>query len=106
MFKVEGLIGLAYRAGMVVISGDNVLESIDKGKIHLILIAKGLESNLVKKVTKKAESHNIKCIFSLTEDEISESLGNKNIKIIGITDLGFSKSIIAKVEEAYGKERI
>ncbi len=95
--KLISKVSLAYNAKKVVISGDLVLNEIKKNNIYLIFIANGLSSNLKDKVVKKASDKNIKYIDILTEDEISNAVSNKNIKIIGISDPNLSKLILMQL---------
>lgn len=90
-------ISLAYNAKKVVISGDNVLNEFKKNNIYLIFVACDFESNLKEKVLKKAQEKNIKYIDILTIKEISLSVKNENIKILGISDPNLSKLILMQL---------
>lgn len=92
-------LGLAFRAGKVVSGTDTVIEKLRKKQLHLILLASDASDNTKKKINDKAKTYETKVIETYDSQTISISIGKSNIKVIGITDEGFSKII-----DWFGKE--
>lgn len=92
-------LGLAFRAGKVVSGTDTVIEKLRKKQLYLILLASDASDNTKKKINDKAKTYETKVIETYDSQTISISIGKSNIKVIGITDEGFSKII-----DWFGKE--
>ena len=86
------LLGLAYKASKIVIGFDDVLLKIKK--IKLIFISNELSINSVNKLKKESEKYNILIMDKFSKEELSHSIGKKNISVIGIIDEGFKKLMI------------
>ena len=77
MNKVLSLLGLAKRAGKVIVGTDAVISKLQVNDLHLIK--------------------------SFTSDEISNAIGSNNNKVIGISDPGFAKAMINHTVEVEGE---
>lgn len=87
-------LGIARRAGKLIVGLDPVLDSINKGKSVLIITAKDISKNTYKSVVRDADSNNVPLmILNRTKDEISFALG-KLVAVASIEDAGFAKKII------------
>ena len=84
-------LGLAYRAHKVLL-GESVLDNIKK--IKLLIIASDISANSRERYLKKCDYYNIKYIENYDTHSISQSLGKENVKIVGIIDEGFVKSLL------------
>ena len=93
MDKSLSTIGLAYRAGKIVL-GEEVLNQISK--IKLLIIASDISMKSRERFLKKCNFYNIEYIDSFNCEELSKTLGKNTIKVIGITDVGFKKAILNK----------
>lgn len=91
MDKRLSTIGLAYKAQKIVL-GEEVLNQINK--VKLLIIASNISIKSRERFLKKCDFYNIDYIDSFSCEELSKALGKKTIKVIGITDDGFKKSII------------
>ena len=94
MNKILSLLGLAKRAGKVIVGTDAVISKLQGNDLHLILVAKDASIATIDKIEKKAFYYNVKIIKSFTSDELSDAIGSNNNKVLGIADLGFSKAIL------------
>ncbi|MBQ8845390.1 MAG: hypothetical protein IJ008_05215 [Clostridia bacterium] len=92
--KLKGYIGIANKAGFLVIGGDN-LEGYNK-KLFLLLIDKNSGKNLKKITYNLKEEKNIN-IYEL--DNLNEIVGIENCKAIGIRNKGLSDKIKILIEE-------
>jgi len=66
------------------------------GKLHLILLATDASHTTKKKVYDKAKFYQVEVIEELTSFDISMALGKDDIKVIGITDRGFSQLLMSQ----------
>ena len=90
MNKVLSLLGLAKRAGKVIVGTDAVISKLQVNDLHLIFIAKDSSLATIDKIEKKAFYYNVRIIKSFTSDEISNAIGSNNNKVIGISDPVFA----------------
>ena len=88
------IIGLARRARKVSIGTEMTIEKLRKQQLHLIVLATDASMLTKKKVYDKAKTYNVEVIEVITSDVLSHALGKKDIKVIGITDLGFSQLLM------------
>ncbi len=87
-------IGLAFRARKVVVGTDLTLTSLRNGKVALIVLATDASHTTKKKVYDKAKTYQTEVLEVLTSFELSHALGKDDIKVIGITDRGFSQLLM------------
>jgi len=87
-------IGLALRARKLTIGTDVTIMELRKGNVFLVFLASDASNGTKKKVTDKAKTYNTEVIMELDSGQISRALGKNDIKVIGITDKGFSQLLI------------
>lgn len=87
------LLGLIYKSGRMLL-GEEVLKNLHK--IKLLLIADDISDSSRARYEKKCKSYGIEHIDSFSAEELSQSLGKGNVKVIGIADEGFAKSLMKK----------
>ena len=97
MNKIKSLLGLAKRAGKVIVGTDAVISKLQADKLYLIFVAKDSSAATIDKIEKKAFYYNVPIIKSFTSDELSFAIGSNNNKVLGIADLGFSKARFSKI---------
>ncbi len=89
------LLGLAYRAKKISIGSDLTIEEIKKKECFLVFLDKNYESTTEKQIKKLCEINNIPYITEFTKEELCHAIGSKaNIRVLGVTDKGFSNSIV------------
>ena len=84
-------LGLAFRARKIVIGTEMTIDHIRKGKVSLVLLAHDASELTKKKVLDKAKFYQVAVNQSLSSSELSDAIGKKGIKVIGITDRGFGQ---------------
>lgn len=84
-------LGLAKRAGAIIVGENLVLEGIRKGKVCYCIIAIDAGKNAQKNVSDKCTFYNVDFKIDFTSDEISKAVGKENVKVLGITNKGFKK---------------
>lgn len=93
MDKTLSTLGICYRAKKLVL-GEDVLNNLNT--IKLMIIASDISDKSRIRFEKKCSSYNIDILDTYSSDELSNALGKSVVKIIGITDEGFKKSILNK----------
>ncbi len=87
-------IGLAYRARKVSVGTEVTLTKLRNGQVFLMILATDASDLTKKKVRDKAKTYQVEIIESLSSLEISQAIGKKDIKVIGITDRGFCQLLM------------
>ncbi|MFU8793258.1 MAG: L7Ae/L30e/S12e/Gadd45 family ribosomal protein [Acholeplasmataceae bacterium] len=87
-------IGLAHRAKKATIGTEMTIDALRKQQLHLIVLATDASMLTKKKVYDKAKTYQTEVLEVITSDVLSHALGKKDIKVIGITDLGFSQLLM------------
>lgn len=93
---MNNTIGLAFRARKVMVGTDSTIASLRMGKLQLILLATDASHTTKKKVYDKAKFYQVEVIEELSSFDISMALGKDDIKVIGITDRGFSQLLMSQ----------
>lgn len=91
MDKMLNTLGLAYRAKKVVL-GEEVLENIKR--VKLLFIASDISEKSRERFLKKCSFYSIEFINEFNSEELSNALGKQNVKVIGVIDEGFTKSLL------------
>ena len=91
MDNVLQTLGLAYRAKKIIF-GEEVLENIND--VKLLIIASDSSYKTKERYLKKCSYYKIDYIDKFNSGEISNALGKDNIKIVGVIDEGFKKSLL------------
>ena len=94
MDSILQLLGLSYRARKTLL-GEEVLKQIRKVKV--LFIASDISEKSRERYEKKCRFYEIPHIDLYDGSQLSESIGRRNVKVIGITDRGFAESILKKI---------
>ncbi len=98
MHKVLMLLGLAKRAGKIIVGTDAVISKLRENKLKLIFVASDSSLSTIDKLEKKAFYYNVLVIKSFSSSELSHSLGILHSKVIAVTDEGFVKKMISYLD--------
>ena len=90
------LLGLAYRAGKIVL-GEEVLHQIRK--VRLLFLASDISEGSRERYLKKCHYYDIPFIDVCDTEELSSALGKNNVKVIGVTDKGFADALSKKIQK-------
>lgn len=93
------LLGLAYKAGKLVVGEDAVLRMLKMKKLKLILIAKDSSPKTIDKFDRKGFFYQTPINLDYTCGDLSQALGKPMCKILGLTDQGFLEALIRKQTE-------
>ena len=91
--KVLGMMRLATKAGKIVFGYEACKQYISKKKIYLLIIAKDASEKTKSNIKFLCNINNVQYIEYSNMEEISLSIGKKNKKMVGITDVNFSRKI-------------
>lgn len=95
--RLLSLLGLARRAGRLVIGSDPVRESLEDKKAYIVIVASDISANTYKKIAYLCESFRIKCYaVNRSKEELSISLG-KTCAVLAVTDKGFGDKLISLI---------
>lgn len=96
--EVLRLLGLAYRAGSVV-SGEFKTEgAVKSGQAALVIIAEDVSENTRKKFRNMCEFHQVPIREYADKDLLGHSLGKEFRASLAITDEGFAKAVLKKMD--------
>ena len=91
--KLCGMIGLARKAGKVILGTDACVEAIKKRKVKLVIISKGAADRTKNMFNTLCKKYNVPIHEVLETDEISSAVGKDNKVVLGINDKNFSEAI-------------
>ena len=94
--RTLGMLGLAMRAGKVVIGTEQVIAYIQKNKVKLVLVSGNASEGTKKKIRFKCEYYKTRIMeLPVDTDELGRILGKTYAPaVIGITDENFSNTIL------------
>lgn len=98
--RIHGMLGLAMKAGKVVIGTEQVISFMQKGKVRLILVSSNASDGTKKKMLHKCEFYGIRREeLEIDTDELGRLLGKTYTPaVVGITDENFSRAIIKIID--------
>ncbi len=91
--KIVGMLGLATKAGKVVVGTEATLEAIGKHKVKMVLVATDASEKTKHNIAIEAHKQEIQVYSIATIEEMSKAIGKHNKAIIGITDIHFAQAI-------------
>lgn len=96
--KIYGLIGLARRAGKISFGTESSIDTIERRKAKLVIVAQDASDRTKKNFKILCERENVKIRIYGTIDELSKSIGQNNKAVIVIKDENFSNEIVKKID--------
>lgn len=97
--KIMGLLGFAARSRNLVTGYNTCLKLIPGGKVKLLLIGEDVGENTREKMSQKCETYKVPVRIVGTCEELSHATGKEDKGLFGITDEGFSKSLIKEIDK-------
>lgn len=83
------MLGLARRAGKLIVGTNNVIKGIQTKKVLLVFLANDAAINTTKQIEDKCKFYNIPLNKEYTSNELNKAIGFENIMTIGVIDYGF-----------------
>ena len=78
------MLGIARRAGLIVLGTRAVRSALQKGKVHLLILAKDASENALARLG--SEGRNVPLIRLSTREVLGKAVGRGEIVIAGIVD--------------------
>ena len=99
--RVLGMLGLAMKAGKVVIGTEQTIISLQKGKVKRVLVSGSASDGTKKKISSKCEFYKTRLEeLPIDTDELGRLLGKTYTPaIVGITDENFSRTIVKLLDD-------
>ena len=96
------LLGMARRAGAVVIGEESLMEAAGNHKLRLVLLAKDAGEHTQRRMS-RLESDKLPVVV-LPDDkaELGGAIGFANAAAVGVTDLGFASAVVNKLTAVHG----
>lgn len=92
--KLLSSIGLARKAGKVLLGADVVCDAAKGGKVKLILVSEGASENTKRRIRECSETAKVKMTVVEAETEaLGAAVGKRPLACVGITDENFVKLI-------------
>lgn len=96
--KIYGLIGLARRAGKVSFGTESSIETIEKKKAKLVIVAEDSSDRTKKNFKELSEKLNIPFRIAGTIEDLSKSIGQVNKAVLVIKEENFAKEILKRID--------
>ena len=96
--KIYGLLGLARRAGKVSFGTESSIETIEKKKAKLVILAEDSSDRTKKNFKELSEKLNIPFRIAGTIEDLSKSIGQVNKAVLVIKDENFAKEILKRID--------
>jgi ribosomal protein L7Ae-like RNA K-turn-binding protein len=99
LLEFYNMLGLCMRAGACVYGGAQCEKAVKAGRVKLVILDSQVSDNTRKHFNDICAYRNIVCIEMNDNEGLGRSIGKDNIKIIGVTDNGFSMNVYKKFKE-------
>ena len=96
--KIYGLIGLARRAGKVSFGTESSIETIEKKKAKLVIVANNSSDRTKKNFKELSQKLNVPFRIAGTIEDLSRSIGQVNKAVLVIRDENFAKEILKRID--------
>lgn len=97
--NIKGFLGLANRAGKLVVGAPICEELMLQKKVTLLLLAEDLSPNSASRLGRIAERNSIPLRVAADKQKIGSALGRTSTGIVGVLDKGFARAILALFSE-------
>ncbi len=93
---IQGLVGLARRAGQLVWGMDATCRSIQRGESSLVILALDLSDHSRSKIERQVEIAGLPCICAGTCEAIGRIVGKARCGILSVSSADFARGILQK----------
>lgn len=96
--KIYGLLGLARRAGKVSFGTESSIDTIERKKAKLVIVAKDSSDRTKKNFEELCKKTNLPIRIVGTIELLSQSIGQVNKAVLVIEDENFAKELIKRID--------
>jgi ribosomal protein L7Ae-like RNA K-turn-binding protein len=100
--KFHNFIGLARRAGKVVLGSEAIEDAIRSKKALLVIVAADAAKGTAKRLMDKCKSYNVPCMVFGTKQSLGKITGVGEAAGVAVTHSSFANELIRMSEEFYG----
>ena len=93
--RVLGLVGLGIRGRLAVVGIQQVRDAAKRNRLKVALVARDASQNSLDKVKPLLAARDVPMIENLTGSDLGDVAGRENVSVIGVTDAGLARGIIA-----------
>ncbi len=97
--RIQSLLGLARRAGKLVLGDENCLKAVRSGAAQLVILASDASAGTSKKYADKCSHYHIPCIQPGNRSEIGRAIGRAEQVVVAVNDQGFARGILDGLEK-------
>lgn len=97
--KIKSLIGLARRAGKLVVGDESCMKAVRGRKAHLVLLAADASEGTLKRYTDKCLFYKTQLIVPGNRFELGQAIGRSEQVAIAVVDQGFADGIRGCMEK-------
>ena len=87
------LLGLAARAGAVIVGTSGVRRALQRDGVRLVVIAGDHSQRTAEKVVRLARGRGVDIVLGPTATELGQRLGREAVQAVGVTDPRFANGI-------------
>ena len=91
--KIEGLLGMAQRAGKTASGDVAIRKAIASGQAAALIVAQDVSERTKESLLKEASEKNIPVHAILTKDTLGQGLGKEYRAAVALLDKGFAKAL-------------
>jgi ribosomal protein L7Ae-like RNA K-turn-binding protein len=91
--NIAGLLGLARRAGKLILGADGVETAIRQSKIRAVIVAEDASKATASTIMDLAQKHSVPFFMVYSKDQLGELMGRRELAVMGITDPSFADGI-------------
>lgn len=88
-----GMIGLAMRAGKIKCGAYSVIRAAEDGSARLVIAAENIGADNRRKIENLCSELNIPLVYHSSTEELSRSVGKKNVPVVCICDDNFAAGV-------------
>lgn len=96
--KALRLLGLATRAGKIAFGTESVIDTINKKRAKLVIVACDASDRTKRNIERIANENNIEIRIYERVESLSKSIGKENKAVISINDINFSREILKIID--------
>ena len=100
--KIEGLLGMAQRAGKTASGEFAIQKAIASGKVKALIVAEDASGRFRETMMKEAAAKGIPVYARFTKEELGQCLGKEYRAAAALLDEGFAKAIGEKLQPTTG----
>ena len=95
--KILGLAGLGIRGRLAVVGVQQARDAAKRGRLKLALVANDASQNSLDKVASLLSAKGVTTLTDFTAAELGAVAGRESVAVIGVSDAGLSRGILAAV---------